>query len=316
MTTENTLEEQTTTESEDTNLVQTQETSPETVSDKPDIGFNLADVFEDLDKRNNLSARTTEDTSNEEQEVDTKEDTDTEDTDLPSKEADKTTDSTDEVEDTNEPTIEEKIALLEKRVKDTQAFANKAQMTNKFVKDKLESGEITQEEAVSMLAEGVTSTPDSMEATLKEINEALPAAEAAAIAFTGKTPEEISKQIQAFDEMASVDKTLMSELMELSVSERATFIIKKGGELSNVHKILGENDGSVIKALSSIKDISTRKEQAIRDEVTKQVTKELEAKYENYVSSSANKPKLKGTSPDRGAKDTGKNTPVSLSGFM
>lgn len=195
--------------------------------------------------------------------------------------------------------FEAKLEAMEKRFKDTQAAFHKANQANQKVLEKISNGEELTEDDLKALVTEEPESPNAIQAMVSEVNEALPIAKAVVSQVSGRDMESIEADVEAFNQLATVDPVLVKQLVETPVNDRAAFVIKRGGELKEVFDIVQENGGSVSEAIANSGKISTRKINKMREEIELEVKKKFEDKYKDYVSSSASKPSARGTSPKK-----------------
>lgn len=211
--------------------------------------------------------------------------------------------SEDNEEETETPDVaaefQKKLDAMEKRFKDTQAAFHKANQANQRVLEKISNGEELTEDDLKALVTEEPESPNAIQTMVNEVNAALPIAKAVVSQVSGRDMESIEADVEAFNQLATVDPVLVKQLVETPVNDRAAFVIKRGGELKEVFDIVQENGGSVSEAIANSGRISTRKINKMREEIEAEVKKKYEDKYKDYVSSSASKPAVRGTSPKK-----------------
>jgi len=181
---------------------------------------------------------------------------------------------------------DEAVERLEKRLADTRKAFERSNQANQKVLEKVANGEALTEEDLKSLASEAPDSADGIAKLVQEVNDGLPIAKAVVIQMSGKTEAEIDADVEAFNELANVDTKLIAQLQDTPISERAAFVIKRGGELRGVFETVKEHGGSVTAALSDIEAVSTRKLNKIKADVRVEIEKEYKEKYKDYVVSS------------------------------
>lgn len=256
------------------------------------------DLFAALDNENALTSHRAEVEEKEKVKADAEEPVETgenEETKLDSQE--ETPSETDVEKIDWEEKFKDMEQSMNKRLKDTQAYAHKATQASQKVLEKVSKGEQLTEEDLKSLVTEEPESPNAVAQMVADVNESLPIAKSVVAQVSGRDMEAIEADIEAFNQLATVDPTLVQQLVETPVNDRAAFVIKRGGELKEVFDIVKENGGSVTAAVANSASVSTRAKNKLRGEIEAEVKKEYEEQYKDYVSSTVSKPKIRGTAP-------------------
>lgn len=279
---------------EEDNVVEESNPSPS------DEHVNIEDVFGSMD---NVVAMQSQRTDEEEVEkkdeeivkTDEKEDTTPEEAEADDAEVDDNSDG----EPSDMDKLREELEMSKKRQEDTRKAFEKSNQANQKVIEKIANGEELTADDLKSLSQEAPDSADGMKQMVQEVNDALPIAKAVVSQMSGKTEAELDADIEAFNSLATVDQTLITELKAIPASDRAAFIIKRGGELKEVFDIVKDNGGSVTATIANAEKISTRKLNSLKEEARAEVEKEYKEKYKDYVVSSSSRVKQSGTAPTK-----------------
>lgn len=260
-----------------------------------DDRVSAEDLFSSLDAENALTSHRIEENKPEAKAEDAK--AGDEETKVDSQEEEPSKDEDEKPDELS--TLKDNFERMEKRFKDNQAAFQKSNQANQKILEKVSKGEELNEEDLKSLVVEAPDSPNEMAKMVADVNEALPIAKAVVSQVSDRDVVEIDKDIDAFNALADVDPTLVRQLVETPINDRAAFVIKRGGELREVFDIVQENGGSVAEAIANSAKISTRQRNKLREEIEAEVKKAYEDKYSDYVSSSVNKPSTRGTAPSK-----------------
>lgn len=155
--------------------------------------------------------------------------------------------------------LEEKLSVMEKRLKDTQSWGHKSyNAAQELVKEMVESGALSEEDAAKRLEAIKSDDPafsdDPRMAVSQQIDQELPMV----MGILEIDEEAASKRLNAFGKYA--DQNMWEELLALPANRRTKYVLDKGEELSSLDSFVEENGNSALGIVNKVNELKEENE--------------------------------------------------------
>lgn len=166
--------------------------------------------------------------------------------------------------------LKAQLETTEKRLKDTQSFAQRTHQENlKRLNDDMESGTLSKEDYEAKLTELKSNDVNMSENPLADVAKQFDSEKELVVGVLGLDEAKAEEAIQAFNRTIQMDTNLQAQLLEVPANQRTKWILEKGTDLSSTVKLIDEQ-GGVLGAINHLKATQPDVEaltKKIRDEV-------------------------------------------------